>query len=105
MADTDASVWQRAELIGGVSDEVERLVNLLSGNLHIGHGVGKDKPEPSPARPARSGIDGYLEDRYDELCGIRGTLQSLVGYVGQSGEGPRGELGTALPPVQEVRRW
>lgn len=111
VANTDASIWQRAEIIGGATDEVARLVRRIEHNLHVGHD-GPEKTTGETARPRRSGIDGYLEDRYDELCGIRDALQGILGYVGQSGEGPRGELSTPKAyaadggnAVTGERRW
>ncbi len=83
-----ASLWQRAEMLGGVSDEIARLTHRLSSNLHIGHESATDEGNA----PRRSGLDGYLEDTFVQLSAVRDGLQSALAFVGQSGEGPRGEI-------------
>ena len=100
-----ASLWQRAEMLGGIADEIARLTGRLGTNFHIGH---EGATEKAPERPRRSGLDGYLEDTYDELCAVRDGLQSALSFVGQSGEGPHGELKTSYPEVANApvkRGW
>lgn len=91
-----ASLWQRAEMLAGSADELNRLVRRLSNRLRYG---AEEIPaaEAQTTRPAREGLHGSLEDTYDEFSAVRDQLGMLLQEIGTRGEGPRGELNTARP--------
>lgn len=91
-----ASLWQRAELLRGTADELDRHVARLSNRLRYGQDA-IPQSDAMPDRPRREGLAGSLEDTYDDLSGIRDRIASLLIDVGERGEGPRGELATEAP--------
>lgn len=101
-----AALWQKAEMVGGAAEEVQRLVRRLATNLHFGY----DAPEPEAlaATPRRSGIDGYIEDVFDQISATRDQLQELLSFVGQAGNGigyPSAQANVAKTDVVGTRRW
>lgn len=98
-----ASIWQRAEMLRGITQELEHATTRLTNRVRYG-ADSIPSADKETTRPMRDGLAGSLEDTYDELCLMRDRLLALVQELGERGEGPRGELKTERPAPEYGKR-